>query len=293
MSTTTHQLRVPPAPWSSLFQSHLSHLESPEFVLSTLHPTPKETKAPIPYLPRLRYCIYRGMWATLPENKHNNAPQNPRIYESDMPTFTTDVRMQKVGELFATSAGHAASDDQEQGSGGGGPVEAVWWIKDVGTQWRMRGTAWIVGRDIEETRGDLPGKVSSGVRVVKSEVGRRLRVVNGAEGKEREWSWGRELTAHFGNCSPGMRGSWRNPPPGTPTHNQPPPKGHELGQKVTDLEDPIARENFRVVIIKPDEVEQLDISDPAKARRLLYTFVVNEEEGKEGTGEWKVEELWP
>ena len=42
-------------------------------------------------------------------------------------------------------------------------------------------------------------------------------------------------------------------------------------------------------------MEQLDISDPAKARRWLYTFVV--EKGESGTGEekgvWKCEELWP
>ena len=139
------------------------------------------------------------MWGELPENKHNEAPKNPRAYESEMPTFTTDVRMQKVGEIFSSSAGHAEKDEQVQGSGGGGPVEAVWWIKDTGTQWRIKGEAFVVGTDIE---GE--GKESSGVRTVKSEVGERMRVVDGS--KEQEWSWGRELTGHFGNCSPGMRG---------------------------------------------------------------------------------------
>lgn len=57
---------------------------------------------------------------------------------------------------------------------------------------------------------------------------------------------------------------------------------------MTDLHDPIARENFRVVIIKPNVVEQLDISDPAKGRRWKYTFVE-----KKGQGEWLTEELWP
>lgn len=95
-------------------------------------------------------------------------------------------------------------------------------------------------------------------------------------------------------------GSWRNPPPGTPTHGKEPDADHQLGQKVTDLHDPIARANFRVVIIRPDEVERVDIKDPAKARRLRYTFVVeNAGAGEEGEweeeerGEWKVEELWP
>ncbi len=139
------------------------------------------------------------MWGELPENKHNEAPRNPRAYESEMPTFTTDVRMQKVLEIFSSSAGHAEKDEQVQGSGGGGPVEAVWWIKDTGTQWRIKGEAFVVGTDIEGEGGE-----SSGVRTVKSEVGERMRVVDGSKG--HEWSWGRELTGHFGNCSPGMRG---------------------------------------------------------------------------------------
>lgn len=60
-----------------------------------------------------------------------------------------------------------------------------------------------------------------------------------------------------------------------------------------DLHDPIARENFRVAIIRPEEVEQLDISDPATAKRWNYTFVVEKGQGGEGKGEWKCEELWP
>ena len=62
---------------------------------------------------------------------------------------------------------------------------------------------------------------------------------------------------------------------------------------MTALDDPIARDNYRVVIIKPDEVEQLDLSDPTKARRWLYRFVVDQAEGEEAKGEWKIEELWP
>ena len=77
-------------------------------------------------------------------------------------------------------------------------MEAAFWIKDTGTQWRIKGEAFVVGRDIDEGE-------SSGVRTVKSEVGRRMRRTDG-DGSEKDWSWARELTAHFGNCSPGMRG---------------------------------------------------------------------------------------
>ncbi|KAL8883867.1 MAG: hypothetical protein Q9215_007961 [Flavoplaca cf. flavocitrina] len=75
-------------------------------------------------------------------------------------------------------------------------------------------------------------------------------------------------------------GSWRNPPPGTPVKGEP-DKDHQLGQKVTDLQDPIARSNFRVVVIKPDEVEATDISNPETARRRKYTFVADAQDGKE------------
>lgn len=250
------------------------------------------------------------MWSVLPENKHNTAPRNPRVYASDMPTFTTDVRMEKVGDLFATSEGGEKADGREelmQGSGGGGPVEAVWWIKDVGMQWRVRGRAYVVAPDIDWA-GRQGGKESSGVRTVKSALGERMRLLAGgkekgeggddgaageAEGKREEWSWERELTAHFGNCSPGMRGSWRNPPPGRPTEGKEPEPGRELGQKVQDLHDSVARANFRVVVIKPDEVESVDLSDPATSRRMKYTFVVEKDQEGEQRGEWKAEELWP
>ena len=177
-------------------------MDSPEFVFSSLAPAPK--KGPTDFLPRARYCIYRGMWAEIPENKHYDGPTNEKIYESELPTFTTDVRMGKPFELFASSSGHAKDHSQSQGSGGGGPCEAVWWIKgDTQVQWRMKGEAFIVGPDIEG-EGDQ-SKESSGVRTAKSEIGSRMKVIK-EEGKEN-WSWKTEVTNHFGNMSPGMKGT--------------------------------------------------------------------------------------
>ncbi len=141
------------------------------------------------------------MWAELPENKYNDATHNERIYESDLLAITTDVRMAKVPEIFGSSPGHGTVE-QSQGSGGGGPVEAVFWVKGAMTQWRIKGEAYVVAQDIE---GE--GEESSGTRTVKSKVGERMRVVK-EEGKEN-WSWSKELTAHFGNLSPGMRGSFK------------------------------------------------------------------------------------
>ncbi|KAF1919624.1 pyridoxamine 5'-phosphate oxidase-domain-containing protein [Ampelomyces quisqualis] len=280
MSTTTPSASaLPPAPWKQLFNEHLSKMKSPEFVLGTLGSAPKG--APTPFVPRVRYCIFRGFWAELPENKHNDAERNPRVFASDCPTFTTDVRMEKVGQIFATSAGHAESKEQIQGSGGGGPVEAVYWITETGTQWRIKGRAFVISDDIE---GD---EESSGVRTVKSEVGKRMRVLQ--EGKEGEWSWGKELTGFFGNQSPGIKGSFKNPPPGQSVQEAYDDKNLTLGSKADDLHDSVARKNFRLVVIVPDAVEQTDLSDPTKARRYRYTF----DESTRANGGWRTEELWP
>jgi len=212
------------------------------------------------------------------------------VYESDLLTLTSDVRMKKIPELFASSQGHGDLS-QSQGSGGGGPVEAVFWVKEVMTQWRFRGEAYIVAQDIEGS-----GEESSGTRTVKSKIGERMRVVR-EEGKE-DWSWKKELTAHFGNLSPGMRGSFKNPAPGTPVSIPPKDERLKLGQQVTDLEDEVARKNFRLIIIKPEEVEQVDLTEPDKARRWKYSYIGTDRIGDSG-GErssiqgWDKEELWP
>lgn len=171
-------------------------MKPPQFVLSTVERAP--SGSPTPYVPRARYCIFRGFWAELPENEHNDAERNPKVYESDLPTFTTDVRMEKVGQLFGTGPGHAEHEDQIQGSGGGGPVEAVWWTEETGTQWRVKGKAYVIADDIESK------EESSGVRTVKSEIGKRMRIID--DSSIGDWSWTRELTGNFGNQSPGIKG---------------------------------------------------------------------------------------
>lgn len=279
MSSTARATGASPAtaPWREAFLEHVTQkMASPEFVLSTLTPAPKGS--PTPYLPRARYCIFRGMWASLPENKHNDAPKNPPAFESDCPTLTTDVRMEKVGQVFSSSAGHAETDEQASGSGGGGPVEAVWWVKDASIQWRIRGEAFLVGPDIEGGKETE----SSGVRTTKSEIGKRMRLVD--QSKEGEWSWEREVTGHFGNISPGMRGMFKAPPPGLPKDKPFDDKHEKPGEKVGDLDDETARKNFRVMIIRPEEVEMLNLA-PDNQKRIHYNY-------QSDSGTWTSYETW-
>ena len=77
-----------------------------------------------------------------------------------------------------------------------------------------------------------------------------------------------------------------NPPPGKPVNSPTDGEHNEVGEQVEGLHDPIARKNFRVVVIKPHEVESLDLSDPKTARRQFYKYD-NE------SGAWSHEELWP
>ena len=78
--------------------SILSKMKSPEFVLGTLDSAP--AGSPTPFVPRVRTCIFRGFWTEIPENDRNDAPRNPNVYGSDCPTFSTDVRMEKVAQIF-------------------------------------------------------------------------------------------------------------------------------------------------------------------------------------------------
>ncbi|SZF03451.1 unnamed protein product [Blumeria hordei] len=271
-----------PAPWRGEFLSHISKMSSQEFVFSSLHLASPASS--IPYYPRARTCIFRGMWAELVAHRLNPAELNVKAYESEMLTMTTDARMEKLNEIISSANENNEIDGTHQKkniSGGGGPVEAVFWAKDSQTQWRIKGKAFVVGKDIEDEN-------AAGAKLAREEIGNGMRVVE--TDKTCKWSWARELTAHFGNLSPSMRGTFKNPFPGTPITCPIEDKRLWLGQDVYDLNDSVARENFCTIVIKPEEVEQLSLKGPKTARRWKYSYVGAE---KNDTGNWKTEELWP
>ncbi|CAH0057886.1 unnamed protein product [Clonostachys solani] len=259
------KISPPIAPWRSVFLTHIGCMDSPLLSLSTVHLI--ETLGEPRVVPRCRTVVFRGMWAGMSVHPNNTAELNPCLYESDLLTITIDTRMEKTPDFFRSTA------NDKPHSGGGGLVEAVFWAPEARTQWRIRGRAYMIGPNIDSN-------VASPIRNI---IGRYMRRTG-----EGDWSWSRELTAHFGNLSPGMRGSFRNPPPGTP-RSRDPGAGLGLGQKVDDLQDEFARRYFRVVIIVPEEVDQLDLKDPSEARRWNYKFDGSISEA----ASWKTTELWP
>ncbi|KAK4193573.1 pyridoxamine 5'-phosphate oxidase-domain-containing protein [Podospora australis] len=274
-----------PAPWRQPFLEHISQLSPPTFTLATLHPVPAAS-APslaIPCVPRARTCVFRGLWASLPQNEKNTAPKNPPSFESDLPVFTTDARMDKTSEIFDTAGG---TDQTSSGttSGGGGPVEAVFWVEATKTQWRIRGHAWVLGPDIDD-------ELSDGARKVQEVLSTKMRKTG-----EGEFYFGKEVTAHFGNLSPMMRGSFKAPAPGKPMAYSAGEGEGKLGETVEDVEDQVARKNFRVVVIVPEEVDQVDLSEEVRPRRWLYEYREKGESrlaGGEVVDGWEKVELWP
>ncbi|POS79214.1 hypothetical protein DHEL01_v202404 [Diaporthe helianthi] len=299
--------QTPPAaaPWRAKLLDHISKLDSPTFTFTSLHhpgasatgSSSSSSSSSTQAEPRGRTCVFRGMWASLPPNDKNTAQRNPPdAYESDCLTLTTDARMAKVPELFAS--GDTADSPVASSSGGGGPVEAMFWVAATGTQWRLRGHAWVLSHD---DIGGADTARSPGAKAAREAVSKRMRSTTNSgsgSGSGEGWSWEREVEAHFGNLSPGMRGSFKNPPPGTPRAQEPGP-GEGLGQKVGDelLGDEVARRNFRVVVIVPEVVDTWDGKDPDNQRRWVYTFVGPDAKatrpGAEVIAGWEKVEVWP
>lgn len=264
----------PTAPWREAFLKDTRELEMPSFYLATLHHQNSNESAASAIAPRVRTVIFRGLWGSMDVNPKNEAPLNPAVYDSDLLTITTDIRMDKVGELFSSTGADSSK------SGKGGPVEGVFWVEKTQRQWRIRGASYVIAPDIDSPDAAL---VRDGLEEHMRPAGPQAA---GAD-ETSQWSWSKELTAHFGNLSPGMRGSFRNPPPGTPLTDKA-GDGLGLGQKVTDLQDNIARSNFRVVLIVPEQVDLVDLSDPSRHRRWQHTLVPTDN-GRS----WHSAELWP
>jgi pyridoxamine 5'-phosphate oxidase len=257
------------APWRGLFSSHLKDITSPTFTLTTIAYVNNLPE------PRARTCVFRNFWADVPSHPQNKAPSNPSLYTSDMPIITTDVRMRKVTELFHSRPKLGADTGTDTiSSGGGGPVEGVWWFEKTKTQWRIKGDAWIVGPDIDGS--------TAVVEETRSKLLERMRTEK--EGNKEDWSWAKELDYVFGGQSPASKGFFRQPMPGGPRDVEP-PKGYGLGQKIDDVHDDIARANFRVVVIRPFEVELVDLSNPSDGKRRTWKY--------QNDGSWTEKELWP
>ncbi|KAL4905002.1 hypothetical protein BDW74DRAFT_178567 [Aspergillus multicolor] len=253
------------APWRALFLSSLEKSKSSSLSLASIAHT--ASNKPVP---RARTVEFRDFFPKPASTLHHSGIDalknqgiglNPDVYESDLFSVTTDARMKKMGQL-------TESDEA---------VEGVFWFEEVSAQWRVRGRALAIGDS-----GDKEDEKVARERVLKN-----LRFKSDAEGDAKEWDWERQVSTYFANHSPVMRGSFKGPPPGTPRSEEPSDPRLKLNQKVEDLKDEVARANFRILLILPEEIERLDYSNPDDVRRTNWALVDGEK------GEWKETELWP
>lgn len=283
--------------WKPIFQQHIGAIAPPTFTLATTSIAINGGAQSA--TPRCRTMIYRGFLADIPPNKYNPLEShNPHdVFKSDALTFTTDSRMTKTREILQL---HASDRDAEVKTAGGGFVEAMFWIagdtttgKSIQNQWRFRGKCYLLAEE------DVDG-VSE-----VTDILRKSMIPTGKEGEDK-WSWKKEVQAHFGNLSPALRGSFANPPPGTPLGASLPEmcggdglvKGNKISNDDVMAMDGlavIARRNMRVGVIIPEFVERLDLAeDDGKARRWVWSKVGEEEGDVEGMEDgWKMEETWP
>ncbi|DAA72923.1 TPA_exp: Uncharacterized protein A8136_4848 [Trichophyton benhamiae CBS 112371] len=268
------------APWRPLFEEHVQAAGSPLLSLATVFKGINGNP-----FPRVRTCVLRGFFAGL--QLHPNAKRdlklasgrsandesddedasylNPRKYESDLLSITTDARSGKVKHILS-------------GNEVGGPVECLLWSPKAFAQWRIKGKAYVVGGSCSDTM-ELKAR---------QEVEQYLRL---KEDTDKPWSWEKEMTTQFANLSPAMRDTFRQALPGLPKSG-PAPELQDSGKGLVDLTDPVARKNFRVVVIKPEEVEYIHDEGPGNIRneRFRWKLVPSD---SQYTWRWVEEQLWP
>ncbi|KAK6512024.1 hypothetical protein TWF481_000922 [Arthrobotrys musiformis] len=268
------------APWKQALNAHIQTLACPTFSFATA------SQAGGISTPHVRTLVFRGFYAELPANKYNPVSGNTG-FKSDLIAFTTDKRMEKFRDLGGVEGVASSSLPTVTNN-----VEACFWIPAgenpmIGKQWRIRGRCFVLPRDLEAEE--------NGVKETKNWLIRKLSKESGGDGSDFDFA--REYKAHFGNLSPVLRGSFRNPFPGAPK---------ELGSggltpksPIGDdqLDEGVALSHFRLAVIEPTRVEYLDLET---SRKTIWVQVGSDAEKNEKLenfgkvdGSWREVEVWP
>jgi len=178
--------------------------------------------------PSARTVVFRGF---VGETRDSNPPENllavnpPAV--SSLVLVSTDALAAKVRELEESS----------------GVFEVCWWHPGTNQQIRFNGKAHVYRKD-----GKLPFPEERLKRYIRT---------------QGEWKWDREYYRLWASHQPALRGSFRNPPPGTPLNSE---KGNKLNVVELGPEDdgPEAREaksRFSMLVLEIAQLEILNL-DP-------------------------------
>ncbi|KAK6333530.1 hypothetical protein TWF718_011338 [Orbilia javanica] len=268
------------APWKQAFSAQIQTLACPTFSFATA------SQAGGIVASHVRTLVFRGFYGELPANKYNPVSGNIG-FQSDLITFTTDKRMEKFRDLGGVEGVASSSLPTVTNN-----VEACFWVPSdgnpmIGKQWRIRGKCFVLPRDLEVA--------DKAVGETKEWLVERLSKEGGGDGSDFDFA--KEYKAHFGNLSPVLRGSFRNPLPGAPK---------ELGNggltpksPIGDdqLDEEVALSHFRITVIEPTRVEYLDLEGRTKT---IWVQVGSDAEKNEKLenfgkveGDWREVEVWP
>jgi pyridoxamine 5'-phosphate oxidase len=188
--------------------------------------------------PAVRTVVFRGfVGETRDESPPPELPGGNPPAESSLFLVSTDALMAKVGEL-------------EQSSG---VFEVCWWHAGTNQQIRFNGTAHVYRNSPE----DFP----------EAHLKRYIRVQG-----DREWSWEKERERVWTAHKPGMRGSFRNPPPGTELDDEKKKRLQvvELDSNDNGPDAQEAKDRFCLLVMEVTEIEILDLSPPPVLPRLSH-----------------------
>ncbi|KAK6526730.1 hypothetical protein TWF281_009932 [Arthrobotrys megalospora] len=269
------------APWKQALNSHIQSLACPTFSLATV------SQAGGISVPHVRTLVFRGFYAELPVNKYNPVASNTG-FRSNLIAFTTDNRMEKSRDLGGLEGITSSSLPTVTNN-----VEVCFWIPSngenpvIGKQWRIRGRCFVLPRDL--------GSQDTGAKETKKWLVERLSNDNGGDGSDFDFA--KEYKAHFGNLSPSLRGSFRNPLPGAPKEfgdgglTPKSPIGND------QLDNEVALSHFRVAVIEPTRVEYLDLEGPSRTVWVPVGSDAEKSEKLESFGKvngiWREVEVWP
>jgi len=220
-------------PWKKIVQDILhknldeGHTQSLFFSLATIRPGPNPR-------PAVRTVGFRGFIGEPKDNKPDTPDKfrgaNPPA-QSSLILLSTDALMSKVSEIEGT----------------GGVYEVCWWHAGTNQQIRFSGVAHLLRRNakIEFPEARLKKYIS-----VQGEGG---------------WSWEAERERMWRSHKPGLRGSFRNPPPGSPLDSENKKKKLKAVELDGDDDGPDAqeaKERFSLVVLEITELEILDLDPP-------------------------------
>ena len=215
-----------------------------------------------PPRPSVRTVVFRG-FAGQPRKDDDPTGGNPiKGVTSDLMLVSTDTRMLKAQQISA-----------QQASGGNG-FEVCWWHQGTQEQFRIAGLAWLLCPP-DSPNASFPGD-------------RLKSMIDGA----KDWTWERERLRVFKKHSPGLRGSFMAPDPGSAST----PEKRERTETLPELPDSLEsaktdeeRENvtkalshFGLLVLEVQEIERLTVSPPPT--RTKWTLK---------DGKWEEHELSP